>query len=369
MIGSNAYIGARPARRPGIAALALMAASATVAVPALGQSCATDYHRALGTISAAESRPLRSIGTLLRSPAPEFSGRWLFVPASRSNRDSAANRATRVCAETAGSGRRTRCVRWETQAPAAALLASAPPTREEQAILKFAGDTVTQRGAIPEVGNNGRYYFVLNRVLAEFESYLGQPANPALCAGVPHYLDFLLEQMQPIRQRMDDVAAADARARELADARVAALARLARARAAQVAATAAIATSTTEPVAAPARVAVPVEPEPARPRPIDYTALSAEILRLAFGSDAKSGAAEEGAPIVRLQRARAAMATAAADSERATLREAALAAFRLVEAGVYVEHMRRRFGQMDRAVFATAAEVRAAHARICTCGE
>ncbi len=328
---------------------------------AQAQTCAAAYHGALGGIRADTGRDLGSIATLMRRPEPQFSGRWLFAPNKGAR--AAPARGERVCAESVRRNGRPQCVRWEAVANVAAPAASLAATREELAVQKFVEDTVAAKGAIPEFGNNGRYYFIFARVTAELSGYVNQPANPALCSGAPQFLDFLLEQIAPVKKRLDDVAGIDATARSAADRRVAAVAQAAAdLQAARAAADAA---------------AVAGANEPAKPADASPVAAAPPVVRAAGGDaatllDELTGIvglpATPGATMAKLQRLRSALA-APGDPGRAKLTAHALAAARAIEAGIYTDHIRQRFASLERAVYGTVGDVRAAHGRQCTCGD
>ncbi len=363
---------------------------AAVAVPAIAeaQTCAADYRKALDGVREKRGETLSSVVRTMRSPDPHLSGKWLFSavlfdPAKKPKTE-------RVCAETTElRNGKSKCVRFETRTIPRTdepTIAS-PTTADELKDLKALAQFVEGKGAVPELGANGRFGFLFQRVAQDLRSYLTQDPHPALCAGGGDLTEFYDGQMGPLKRRLAESADLAKRTRAAAIARVTAIYKAETAAYEKTLAAAkadaaaprpeATPAATPAPINAPATATIaPPSPPPAAPTDIDGKSLvnliAAAVRPLASDQQQQAITAAV-TPFQALAAARAAVIAsqgpAAPKSADPTVREAAGHALRMLEAAAYADVIRARYVEVETALFTTNADIRAAHKATCTCAD
>jgi hypothetical protein len=335
--------------------------------------CSTAYGAALAAVRANREAQLSGAHASSRLADVEMPGRWLLAAdLVATAKKKQALKPERVCAEPVKRGGRILCERWETKAPAPSVpteLTIEKPTAAELASFKSLNDFVVARTSIPEIGNNGRYNWLVARVASDLRLYIGQPLHPALCNGAPQMLDFYKGELAPLEKRMSDVRLLPDNVRKLLAVRLDEVSKL---------------TPESAPLVATA----------------DYVALITTLTRLVVGAEKAAPLAEENTPIKRLAAAKALLlyaeaAALATERDKAKLEEIArleptptavvappaaarqsaallapvLAALRLVEAGIYADLFVARYGKLDQSLYGVIHETRTAHGKSCTCAD
>ena len=197
-----------------------------------GATCSAAYHAALEQLRTSKGEALAGAVAALRAPDTALPGRWLYAQ-SLLAKPGARPRVLadeRPCLEKARVAGRMRCTRFDETAPVpmpSEMTIAPAPTTDEMRSLKSLHDLVESRGAVPEVGSNGRYTWLAQRATADFKAYISQPAHPALCSGGKDFAEFYGNALKSLQKRIDDVTALAKTARSQA------LARLAEVRAAE----------------------------------------------------------------------------------------------------------------------------------------
>lgn len=328
-------------------------ASAQSAPPA---SCSTAYYAALGELRKSKGDDVASAMTALRAADPTLPGRWIYARSVFPKAGRAAAlpvAAERVCIDKIKVAGRVRCAKYaepqagrEPELPSE-LTISPAPTNDEMRILKAVADLADGRGAIPDVGNNGRYMWVTQRATNDLRLYMTQPAHPALCAGGREITDFYTNALKPLQKRIDDVGDLVKRARLLAAVRVAA--------------------------ALPA----PVEGATLPPAPtiagLPLVEMTADAVRGVVSAEDATAVLGEHSPLAALMRAKPALIAAQVAADKAgdqTMRERVLAsgrAVRMIEAAAYAEIYASRYAKFSSTIMVLPREIQAAHAKTCTC--
>lgn len=350
-------------------------------------ACSAAFHAALEPTRAKAAPVLAGLMQTLRRPDADLTGRWLFANAVFA-KPSARGRGERVCAETRRVNGRDVCRRFENRAQKrpADITTKAQPPAEDLRLMRAVNDLVELKGAVPEVGPNGRQVAIIARAANEVRNYLTQPEHPFLCSGVPDVMGFYAAQVAPMKKRHDDVQAlvpqlrdaALARTREIVVAELATWERTIAASARRAGTTLADLTKaiaegkttdlpTVDPTALPPR-----PPEPATLdafKLLSRTALMREALRPLLPATLAAAAIEPVEPIAVLTKARAALLDpdVRRDPVDPVVADTAIAALRLIEALVYAERYAARHAIAEQAFGGTFSAIRAAHAQHCTC--
>jgi hypothetical protein len=371
-------------------------------------ACSETYYRALEPLRTGRGAVLAGLHRALRTPDPELPGKWQ-ISAPPTGKQKPPPKPERVCVETKESpGRAPRCIRFETKQPVIPpdIVARLPATPEEARVLKSIGDFIEAKGALPDVGNNGRHNFLVQRIAQDIRLYATQPQHPNLCAGSTEIIEFYSGQAAPLKKRYDEVTAIAKQAKDLAAVRVRAIAvaevkiydkaaaeaakvedqrvKLLEAHAAALAkaveAAAALPVGTT-PQAPPSAPTLPVVP-PVPPRPngpaqatdyavVSLTSLLSEALRPLLPMAKVKEIADEPLPTKAFVKARAALLDPETPASPAApeVKDAATMALRLLEARVYGDLYVARFKDLDVALSSTLADLRKAQSTSCTCRE
>ena len=217
------------------------------------------------------------------------------------------------------------------------------PTAEELRVIKAVADLVDGRGAIPDVGPNGRYSWLSLRATSDLKTYISQPAHAGLCAGAREVTEFYINSLKPLQKRASDVGDLVKLARTLAAKRVA-------------------------DASAPA----------ATLRADDATAtlitLTADAVQSILSADDTTTIRAERNPLAALQRAKPMLILAqveAAKDETAERRDrihSAGRAMRMLEAAAYTEIYQNRYRAFAATVLSLPTAIRTEHATACTCG-
>ncbi len=343
----------------------------TLHVPAraetIGASCSAAYHAALNDIRVARGEDLTGAVAALRAADPALPGQWIYARAlfGKSVRPSRPIEAERVCAEKIKIAGRLRCTKFvEPGVPAEPELPteldiSPPPSSDELRVLKAVADLVTGRGAVPDVGNNGRYSWLSQRATSDLRLYISQPPHAALCSGAREIVEFYGNALKPLQKRQDDVGELVKRARSLAAARVVAVLTM-------PSDTAAV------PAAAPEAIALP--PDLGDIAKLSLVAMTGEAVRAVLPVADVAAILDEKTGISALRRAKTMLIVAqveAGKTENAPRAEKVLAvgrAVRIIEAAAYTEIYADRYRKFGASVLTLPRELQSAHARTCTCG-
>ncbi|HRK17499.1 MAG TPA: hypothetical protein PK970_00955 [Hyphomicrobiaceae bacterium] len=136
-------------------------------------------------------------------------GRWLFnFDAGLEKRGRVRTVATvrQVCTQYEGKGRRARCVATENRTVGTNEVAFATARdKSDVAAVRALQDFVTRRGAVSEVGENGRLGWHAQRLSQDLRAYITQPPHPALCSGGREVSEFYGSQLAPLEKRQQDV--------------------------------------------------------------------------------------------------------------------------------------------------------------------
>lgn len=356
--------------------------------------CAATYHRALEPVRRDLVPALADIHRKLRAADPAMPGQWLFAATLFAKPKTGPQpKPQRICVETADVRGQQRCVRFEVKPPPpppAQITTKAAPAGEDLRLLRALNDVVVSKGALPDVGNNGKYNFTVQRVAQDLRVYATQPEAPTLCAGVSDMLDFYSAQMAPLKKRAEDAAQTIARLKELTAIRTRDIGlaeqrvyerTVAEAKAKADADAARVARASDAPTASsPSTPATPAAAPSLPPRPADvaseadykligFAGLVAEALRALLPAAIANDVVAEPEPLKMLARAREAILDPARADDKVAVevRDAAYAALRLLEARIYAETLVRRFAELDSVVPVAIKDIRGAAAANCTC--
>jgi hypothetical protein len=382
-------VGAQPAAPP--VAIPARPSPAPSAPPIA--TCSAAFHQALEPIRSERSPALGNVLTVARRADPDLTGRWLFAAAlfPAKGRPAPAPKPVRECVETKSVRGQDRCARWETKPPPpppAEIRTKAPPAAEDLRALRAVNDVVEGRGALPELGPNGRHVGLVLRLSQELRGYLGQGPHPALCNGVPEMVAFYAEQLAPTDRRAEEVTAlarqlrtaAQVRTREIALTELRAYERTLgdlarRSGSALVAVTRTIVEGRTEGLPTVPPLAIPARPaEPASAADFGLLApatLIREAVRPLLPAAASAPILAEPTPLTMLARARAVLLAPETQREPVPddVSDAAIAALRLIEASLYADLTVSRHQEVDSTLDGTLRALRDLHGRVCTCRE
>lgn len=364
--------------------------------------CAAAYHAALEPTRAGRGVALGGVHRAMRTPDQELSGKWLFAAqVFAKGRPAPPPKAERVCVEQKEVRGKQICARFELKQPPPPpreIALKLPQTPDELRILRVLNDFVEAKGAVPDVGANGRYSGLIQRVAQDLRLYVNQPAHPALCAGSKEITEFYTGQLATLKKRIDEVTIAAKQATELAAVRVrniavaelkvydkvvadaAASAIAAEKAAAELAAKSSTDAATTlQPAAASSNptISQPLPLKPVGPAQlgdyavVSFAALVAESLRPLLPQPLVVEITGSATPLAILFKARAAVLDPdnPVDKVPAETREAALMALRLLEARYHGERYVARFAELNASLFGVLDDVKAAQSTSCICKE
>jgi hypothetical protein len=347
---------------------ALVAAVATVLSPAdaRADSCAVRYHEKLQQVREGRGALLGPAQRTLRTTDPEMPGNWIYATALFPRKGKTAPKPERICVEEVSKAGRARCIRWEDKPQETPLTIATLPTDDEMVVFKFLDDVVRAKGAPPEFGSNGRYNWLVARIIGELRGYIAQPANEGLCAGAADLLDFYANELKTMRRRVEEVQEIDENTRDYAQRRIEQAEVFLRDMAnGQIPAGAA-------PAGTHVASAAPMTPMPRQISPVSaalprYMDLLERVAKLVLSNEQVAGIAAKGSLIGALREARKSLDTDTAREAAPEIREGVLVALRTLEAGIYAEALQARYKAIDDAVHGTITDIRQAHASACTC--
>jgi hypothetical protein len=347
------------------AILAISAALTVPAAPAAADRCADGYHDALQKVRDGRGSGLGPTNRSLRAADPDMSGTWLYAAQLFPRKGKNAPKPERVCAEEVKKGGRARCSRWEEKpldfGPTIATL----PTDDEIVVFKFLDEYVRAKGAPSEFGANGRYNWLVARVIGDLRGYITQLPNPALCAGGPDLMDFYANELKTMRRRTEEVQEIDENARDFAVRRIEQAELLVKEGA-----------RTTPPiVGGPAIAGTPAAMTPVPRQSMQNTSPSPRyedlihrVMQLVLSRDQVALVMSEISLVASLRQARMQLESDTAKEAALELREGVMVALRAIEAGVYATALQARYASIEASVHGTIGDVREAHAAQCTCG-
>ncbi len=359
--------------------LGAFAVGGTSAALADTASCSATYHAALDELRKSKGEDLTNAVAALRAADPMLPGQWIFSRALffKAGRAARPVEQERACVERIKVAGRYRCSKFAETAAASEpilpteLTITPVPSSDEQRILKAVADLVDGRGAVPDVGNNGRHAWLSQRASSDLRLYVSQPAHPALCSGGREISEFYVTALKPLQKRADDVAELVKRTRNLAATRIIAAATPATA---SGSATSAIPTSAQPNDAAPAVVqaSTAVVATAADLANLPLASMTAEAVRAVLSPADVSTILQEKSGLAALQRAKPGLILAQVDATRAddAKRELVLAAgraVRMIEAAAYTEIYAERYRKFNASVLSLPREIQQLHAKICTC--
>lgn len=206
-----------------VAGTAQAAPTSETGDPAASQSealtCAARYHIELGTLGRTEIPRLKSALQTIVEPRLDRPTSWVFWSQrskrrwrrrGKDGRVMPMRSRGRVCIRERVNRRgRVRCQRWARATPAlvARLTRWVPrvnpsPKRAERTQIRFLNDTVKNAGALSAFQTDGRFYWLVRRLVIDLEGYLNQPQSKNMCAGVTTMLSFYREQLEPMEDRI-----------------------------------------------------------------------------------------------------------------------------------------------------------------------
>ena len=336
-------------------------AGVLAAAPAQAESierCSAAYHTALGELHAAKGGDLGTAFAALRAPDATLPGRWVYSQAllAKPGAKPRVAEIPRVCLESTKVAGRIRCTRFDEAAPVAVpseLTITPAPSADELRVLKALHDLVGGRGAVPEVGNNGRYTWLTQRATGDLRTYMTQPPHPALCSGGKDFAEFYALSLKLLQKRIDDVSELSKKARAQAFVRV------------------------TEVVTAANKgddAAAAPKTEIALPAPTaTLLALISDAIQPAVPTAALIEIRNETSVTAALQRAKPALIAAQVEAQSgddAKARDRVMAsarAVRMIEAAAYGEVYVERYRTFTASVLSVPQDIQKTHARTCTC--
>ena len=321
--------------------------------PAVVQ-CGTAYGNELAAnVRPAIATDLSRAADAIGGPNPAWPGRWVTTDPTRRQAKADALAAAeaktqqRICTERTKRAGRVACAKWQLPAPpsdalpvvpqvAIAKPAPVPPAVDDELRdLKLLGGFVAAKGQLIEFGRNGRLEGLIKRSTGDLAAYVGQPAHPALCNGVPEMLEFHVDRTEAVQTRLAAIADLAARTRALAELRVAAAIKLADAE--------------------------------TRGKPL--AALASAVGQLMLLADAARINATQADLLVQLRRLTEAARTSPWTAEPAETQVAAALALRALEAAFYAERQKSRAAAVDLTISGAIARISDAHKAHCTCPE
>lgn len=209
-----------------IVASAIIGFAASFPERVSADTCSTEYHARLSGLAEQRGEQLLSVVPDLRSGDPALPGRWLFnfdPGQEKRGRVRTVAVVRQVCTQYEGRGRRARCVATENRTVGTNEIAFATARdKADVAAVRALQDFVARRGAVPEVGENGRLGWHAQRLSQDLRAYITQPSHPAICSGGREVSEFYGSQLAPLEKRQQDVRTLVGTARLRARERVAA---------------------------------------------------------------------------------------------------------------------------------------------------
>ena len=137
----------------------------------------------------------------------------------------------RVCVdETTTATGRAKCLKWE---PASRELIAEytlwlpkpdpSPGRRERSEMRLLTDTIKTQGALTGFQEEGKFYWLVRRLVEDLRGYLTQPHNPGMCSGAPTMVTFYRSQMLPLQERIARLRQIESRAQKRAQSQLARL--------------------------------------------------------------------------------------------------------------------------------------------------
>jgi hypothetical protein len=315
--------------------------------------CGAAYGNALAAkVRPAMATDLSRAADAINAPNLAWPGRWIYSdPTGRQAKADAlaaaeAKTQERICTERTKRAGRVACAKWQDAQPLApppetppavvAKPAPVPPAADDELRdLKLLSGFVAAKGQLIEFGRNGRLEGLMKRSTGDLAAYVGQPAHPALCNGVPEMLEFHIDRMEAVQTRLAAIAELAARTRTLAESRVA--------------------------------VAIKLGDSDTRGKPL--AALVSAVGQLMLPADAaRANAAQVDLP-VQLRRLAEAARTSPWAAERPETQVAAAMALRALEAAYYAEQQKSRAAAVEQTISGAVTRIGEAHKAHCTCPE
>jgi hypothetical protein len=285
-----------------------------LSTPAIArETCAASFHQALHTIREHRVASISGLPLRLKPTDPTLPGRWLFAGGIAARKASSA-------------------------APSAPAI-EGDVTDDERRVAGALVEFVETRGTIADFQPTAKWQWLLTKASIELRSYVGQPSHPALCTGVGQMLDFYGTEFSSLKQRHDEIAASVRTSQSAVASRHKAW-----------------------------RTAL-ATPERANTEPLlILPVIKAVADRVLSKTDADTVAVEPDA-LTALTLTRAALRSESASGLSGSSYRASLALLRALELAVYSERLQERYGPLEAGLFGTAADIRRAHGRSCTCAE
>jgi hypothetical protein len=333
-------------------------------------SCSAAYHGALTALHTAQGDALGGAVGAMRASDPVLPGRWIYAQAlfAKGLPKTKLLEETRPCLEKVKVAGRLRCARYDDAAEPplpSELVITASPNAEELRVLKAVADLVEGRGAVPDVGPNGKYQWVAQRAAGDLKLYMSQPAHPALCSGGKDFAAFYGDVLKTLQKRMSDVGELGKKARALAVNRMAGMA----------VPDAKVAAAGTSADSAPPAAAAPAADNASK----SLVMLVADAVRPILSADELASVSAEKSALAALQRAKPMLIAAQAaagkvDDSQARERtqasvQAAGRAVRQLEAVAYTDIYAQRYQAFATTVLTMPQAIQDTHKRTCTCGE
>jgi hypothetical protein len=209
---------------------------------------------------------------------------------------------------------------------------------------------------VPEVGHNGRYYWMSQRAASDLKTYMSQPSHPALCSGGKDFAEFYAQTLGPLQKRIGDVSEMAKKARALAIARV----------------KEAVGLKVGAEVLDSGGVITKQFAAPEIAADASLVTLVAEAAGVVVAAPVKAEIAAEMTPLAALRRAKPALAAVQVSSQDDAIgRELVLAAgraVRMLEAAAYSDIYVERYKAFSASVLSMPQAIKAAHTQACTCG-
>ncbi len=360
--------------------------------------CAAGYHKALSGLRQGQVDTLLPALRSVRKKDVALPGRWLFWKQTRRSR-----RSRRTCLRwkryrrTRGDRVRIirRCTRWARKRLAKTSpvqIDPSAPSKEELALKRFIGAFVVDRGAAPELARDGKFGWVTQRLTYDLRTFTGQPPHPALCSGTPNMLAYFARRAEDLGRRQKAVATVQAGTTDLLATRIKAAYEIRKAHKIEIPqapaatppdASGARGKSDVKP-ARPGKVAVgadaakPIAPAVlpivlAMPAgPTSEVQLDRQVIYLAglvLPVEALGALRDETDPIAALKMARTLLRSDTIKHVPASVMQATLAAFRMLETAAYIERLQQRYDLLVRPLFASLSAIKTSHAKSCTCGQ
>jgi hypothetical protein len=257
----------------------------------------------------------------------------------------------RICTERTKRAGRVTCAKWQdaqpvpppsppiaTDAAPVVVLKPAPvppPADDELRDLKLLNGFVAAKGQLIEFGRNGRLESLMKRSTSDLAAYVGQPAHPALCNGVPEMLEFYVDRLEAIQTRFTAIAELAARTRALAERRIASAIKLADA--------------------------------DTRGKPL--AGLVSAVSQLMLPVDAARANAAQSDLLPQLRRLVEAAKSVPWIAEPEETQVAAAQALRALESAFYADSQKSRAAAVDQTMFGAVSKIGDAHNAHCVCSE